>query len=133
VGAVFSFGACAHVQVTHVPPGESVNVALAKKPEVVRLPVAPTAVPHTPVARPAVEPALPADNTVERVAEAYTRGGFCMSAGKDQEAIEAFEEAVKIDPGFGEAWQHLAMLYEKKGESKKALDAFRRAKKPARG
>ena len=29
----------------------------------------------------------------------------------------AFEEAVRIDPAFSEAWQQLAMLYEKKGNS----------------
>jgi hypothetical protein len=79
----------------------------------------------------AVEPPMPADNTVERVGEAYSRGEFCLGAGKVDEAIAAFEEAVKIDPAFTEAWQNLAMLYEKKGNSKKAIEAFRRAKKVA--
>jgi Tfp pilus assembly protein PilF len=65
------------------------------------------------------------------VAEAYSRGEFCLGAGKDDEAITAFEEVVKIDPTFTEAWQHLAMLYEKKGNSKKAMDAFKRSKKVA--
>jgi len=41
-----------------------------------------------------------------------------------REAIAAFQEAVRIDPAFNEAWQKLAILYEKKGDSKKALDAF---------
>jgi Tfp pilus assembly protein PilF len=65
------------------------------------------------------------------VAEAYSRGEFCIGAGKNDEAIAAFEEVVKIDPTFTEAWQQLAMLYEKKGNSKKAMEAFRRSKKIA--
>ena len=68
---------------------------------------------------------------MERVAEAFSRGQFCMQAGKDAEAIAAFEEAVKIDPSFNEAWQHLAILYEKTGQEKKALEAFRHARKVA--
>ena len=42
------------------------------------------------------------------------------------------KKTVKIDPAFTEGWQHLAMLYEKKGDSKKAMEAFRRSKKIAR-
>ncbi len=132
VGVILTFGACSHLQVTHVKPGESVNLALAQKPEVVRMPVAVNLVPGSVGAPSAVEPELPKDNTTERVAEAYSRGEFCMGAGKDKEAIQAFEEAVKIDPTFSEAWQNLALLYEKQGDKKKALSAFRQAKKLAR-
>ena len=81
---------------------------------------------------PAVEPELPKNDNVERVGEAFSRGNFCMQAGSDAEAIAAFEEAVKIDPSFTEAWQNLAVLYEKKADEKKAIEAFRRAKKIAR-
>ncbi len=121
-----ALGAC-----VHTPPGTSVKIALAKRAELVRMPAPPpgsvTAVGHLPV----IEPELPGDSTVERVGEAFSRGQFCMEAGKDAEAISAFEEAVKIDPGFTEAWQHLAILYAKIGDDKKALEAFRRAKKLA--
>ena len=79
---------------------------------------------------PAVEPELP-NNKVERGTEAYTRGQFCMQAGKDEEAITAFEGAAKIDPAFSDGWNNLAMLYEKTGNEKKALEAFRRSKKVA--
>ena len=138
--AGISVGAC-----VHTPPGTSVEVALAKKPELVRLPTPPqpvaTVATGGTVVRdsarsgasmmvPAVEPELP-NNKVERVAEAYTRGQFCMQAGKDEEAITAFEEAVKIDPAFSDGWNNLAMLYEKTGNEKKALEAFRRSKKVA--
>ena len=116
------------IKITHIPPGESLNVALAKKAELVKLPTPPKPAPGSVAA---VEPPLPVNTTVERTGEAYTRGEFFMQTGKTDEAITAFEEAVRIDPGFSEAWQQLAMLYEKKGNSKKAMDAFRRAKKIA--
>lgn len=129
-GVALLLSGCASMKVTHVPPGESLNVALAKKPDLVRLP-APEPSNIAPAAYGAVEPELPGNSVVERVAEAYSRGEFCVSAGKDDEAISAFEEVVKIDPTFTEGWQHLAMLYEKKGNSKKAMEAFRHAKKVA--
>jgi len=129
-GVALFLSGCASMKVTHVPPGESLNVALAKKPDLVRLP-APEPSPLAPASYGAVEPELPGSSTVERVAEAFSRGEFCLSAGKDAEAISAFEEVVKIDPTFTEGWQHLAMLYEKTGDSKKAMQAFRHAKKVA--
>jgi tetratricopeptide (TPR) repeat protein len=121
--------ACANLKITHVPPHQSLNVALARPAELVRPAPAPVLT-HGP-SGPVVEPDLPGNSTVERVAEAYSRGEFCLGVGKDDEAIAAFEEAVKIDPVFTEAWQQLAMLYEKKGEAKKAIEAFRRSKKVA--
>jgi len=131
-----ALGGCSHLKLTHIPPGESMNAALAKKAELVRLPVTTpepgTVAPGGRVAHggvPAVEPELPGTSVDERVAEAYSRGEFCLGAGKEDEAISAFEEAVKIDPAFTQAWHHLAMLYEKQGKSKKALEAFRQAKK----
>lgn len=117
----------------HTPPGTAVKVALAQKPELVRLPGPPPGTPD-PLAvgnLPVIEPELPGTSTVERVGEAFSRGQFCMEAGKDAEAIAAFEEAVKIDPTFTEAWQHLAILYAKLGQEKKSLEAFRHAKKLA--
>lgn len=130
---VFALLAC-----THTPPGTSVQVALAKKAELVRLPGPPPgAAPGSylgsvpPGGLPIIEPELPGSSTVERVGEAFSRGQFCMEAGKDQEAIAAFQDTVKIDPGFTEAWQHLAILYAKVGQEKKSLEAFHRAKKVA--
>ena len=111
----------------HTPPGTSVNVALAKRAGLARLP---GPLPGT-AGLPVIEPELPGNSLVERVGEAFSRGQFCMQAGKDAEAIAAFEEAVKLDPGCTEAWQHLAILYAKTGQEKKALEAFHRAKKLA--
>ena len=124
----------------HTPPGTSVEIALAKKAQLIRLPVMVTSVAPqiaraggsgTPV--PFVEPELPImDDRVEAEAEAFTRGKFAMTDGHDEEAIAAFEETVHIDPTHQEAWQHLAVLYEKAGSGKKAVDAFRRSKDLAR-
>jgi Flp pilus assembly protein TadD len=133
LAAGFAAGGC-----VHTPPGTSVEVALAKKPEVVRLPTPPAlaAAPQAPrsgsaARNPAVEPDLPKQDKTMLVADAFSRGQFCMKAGKDEEAISAFREVVKIDPTFMEGWQNLAMLYEQTGQEDKALEAFRKAKKIA--
>jgi tetratricopeptide (TPR) repeat protein len=130
-GVAMGMAGCSNLKVVHIPPGQSMNEALAKKAELVRMPGPARAAAGTPGHIPAVEPPLPGNSTVERTAEAYSRGEFCLGAGKDEEAIAAFEEVVRIDPAFAEAWQQLAMLYEKKGNAKKAMEAFKRAKKLA--
>jgi len=131
--AALAFGACGHVEVTHVPPGQSMGVALAKKPELVRLPGPPPgAVAPQTTQDPRLNTGMAEGDKLAHVAEAFSRGQFCMNAGKDDEAIAAFQDVVKSDPSFTEAWQYLATLYEKKGDNKKAIEAFRRAKKIAR-
>ncbi len=124
--------------ITHTPPGTSVELALAKKPELVKLPVPvppaqPLATPGAVANVPAVEPPMPEkDLTTEKVAEAYSRGIFCLQAEREDEALASFEEVVKIDPTFTDAWEKIASIYEKRGDSKKALEAFKKAKKLAR-
>ena len=112
------------------------EIALAKKAQLIRVPAAPGAVAlaHTGnVNVPPVEPDLPImEDRIEAEAEAFTRGKFAMTDGKDEEAIAAFEETVHIDPTHQEAWQNLALLYEKTGSGKKAVAAFRRSKDVAR-
>ncbi len=113
---------------THTPPGTSVEVALARRPEVVRYPATPTPV----MVQKASGPTTVQLDRSELVADAYSRGEFCMTAGKDAEAIAAFREAVKIDPSFSDAWGKLAVLYEKTGQDKLALEAFKKSKTIAR-
>jgi len=133
-------GGCAlSKSIVHTPPGTSVEIALAKKAEVVRLPaaVAPAPAAHAgaspAVHVPAVEPPMPEkDALTEMVAEAYSRGVFCLQAERENEALAAFEEVVKIDPTFTDAWEKIATIHEKRGDSKKALEAFKKAKKLAR-
>ncbi len=131
-GIAVTLGACSHVKITHVPPGESLGVALARKADLVRMPAPP---PGAVAQQSATSPnaGMKEGDRISHVADAYSRGEFCMNAGKDDEAIAAFQEVVKIDPTFTDAWARLAALYEKKGDNKKAIDAFRRSKKIAHG
>ena len=117
------------------------EIALAKRPEVVRLASAPAATPATPTVRseprltsyrsvnvPPVEPELPTNDRVEAVAETFTRGKEALEAGKKDEAIKAFQEATNLDPEFSDAWQYLALAYESTGQMEKAKAAYQHAK-----
>lgn len=120
---------CACGSITHTPPGTSVELALARKAELVRPVAAPAPASHSAPNVPAVEPPMPERDVVrEKVGDAYSRGIFCLRAEQDGPAIEAFEEAVKLDPTFTAAWENLAVLYEKVGKPEKALEAFKKAK-----
>lgn len=136
--AALALAGCAHLpQVTHTTPGTSVELALAKQAELVKIAVPPP-VPGGHAAGnggpvPIVEPPMPAKEAlVEKVGEAYSRATFCLQAGNDAEAISAFEEVVRLDPTFTDAWEKLAVLYEKIGDPQKSLDAFKKAKTLAR-
>lgn len=133
---VVSVAAAIAAGCVHTPPGTSVEIALAMKAQLIRLPAAAESlkVAHAGnVQVPPVEPELPLmDDRIEGEAEAFTRGKFAMADGQDVEAIKAFEEAVRIDATRLEAWQNLAMLYEKTGAEKKALAAFRKSKAVAK-
>ena len=52
-----------------------------------------------------------------------------MQAGQNAEAITALEQTVKIDPDFTDAWGKLAILHQKNGDSLKATEAFKKAKR----
>jgi tetratricopeptide (TPR) repeat protein len=120
---------CAYVK--HVPPGQSLNEALAKKAELVSLP-SPTPGPLT--ASVAVEPQpLPPGAggpmpETEKVADSFTLGNLCMQQGHYAEAIAAYEAAVKADPNFADAWNNLAIAYQNVGQDEKAMAAFRKYK-----
>ncbi len=81
---------------------------------------------------PSVEPALPTNDSVTAVAEAYTRGNTALEQGHTADAITAFQQAVQFDPSFSEAWQKLAMAFEKAGKPDKAKEAYRHSKELAR-
>ncbi|MGB8356182.1 MAG: tetratricopeptide repeat protein [Chthoniobacteraceae bacterium] len=111
-----------HVAFAHAPPRTSVNVALAKRAEAV----------PTPTPKPVVAPSpdMPAarESTTESIADYFTLGNLMMQQEKYDDAIKAYESAVKLDPTFSEAWNHLAICYQNTGQSKKAVEAFKKYK-----
>jgi tetratricopeptide (TPR) repeat protein len=135
LAALLLFAGCANI--VHVTPGTSVEIALAKKPELLRMPLPPPGqlVANNPAPRsrhiyiPPVEPMLPTNDRIEAVAELFTDGSDLMEKGKNAEAIAALEKAVESDPGYTEAWQRLGKAYEKVGNAKKAREAFRHAQR----
>ena len=130
--SAIAYAGCA--QIVHVPPGTSVELALARKPEVLKMPEAPAVGQRSQPSRgrrvyaPAVEPNLPTTDSVTAAAEAYTRGRIALTEGRTDDAVTALQQAVQVDPQFTQAWQTLAMAYEKAGNGDKAKEAFRRSK-----
>ena len=116
---------CAYVK--HVPPGQSLNEAMARKAQLVAVPT-PT---PAPLGRSAgalaanTEAPLP---ETEKVADSFTLGNLCMQQGRYGDAIAAYEAAVKADPTFAQAWNNLAIAYEDLGQDDKAMAAFRKYK-----
>ena len=118
--------------VQHVPPGQSVAFAKAKKAELVTLPPAakPSLAPHLGTsADSSAEPSLPTSSSdVEKVADSFNLGNLCLAQGQYEQAIAAYQAALKVNPNFAEAWSRLAVAYQNAGEEKKALEAYRKSK-----
>jgi tetratricopeptide (TPR) repeat protein len=133
VGMSLALGGCSSV--VHTPAHTSVEIALARKAVVTRMPETvhsePRLTSYRAVYVPAVEPALPTNDRIEAVAETFTRGKDALQAGKNDEAIQAFQEATKVDDRFGDAWEYLAHAYEKVGKTQEAKDAFQHYKRLA--
>ena len=79
-------------------------------------------------ARPA-EASHGAGGTAVSAAELFERGNFAMQVGQNAEAIAAFENALRRDPGLTDAWGRLALLHLKEGHSAKSVEAFKNAKR----
>ena len=125
VGLLLAGCAC----VKHVPPGQSLSAAMAKRPELVALPSPPseTVAANEPVRPDQAVEALPVAQT-EKVADSFTLGNLCMQQGRYADAIAAYEEALKEDPSFADAWNNLAIAYQNTGQDEKAMAAFRKYK-----
>ncbi len=141
-GAIALFlTACSGVEFTRVAPGQSARKILAGRnappapvqpgglpsPATPGAPLAGQPLPDLPVGP--VPPLPESNDTANKVADAFTRGSLAMQAGQTKEAISAMEEAIKLDPSFSDAWTKLAMLYQKNGDTHKATEAYKRAKK----
>lgn len=111
---------CHHVAFKHSPPGTSVRVATAKRAEPVATP--------TPKRVTVVERPAGSDTNTENIADYYTLGNLMMQQQKYADAIKAFESALKLDPTFADAWNHLAICYQNSGQPKKAAEAFKKYK-----
>ena len=107
---LMALAGCHHTRIafSHVPPGKSIKVAQAKRAEPV-----PTPTPKrvTVVERPSGQDAM-----TENIADDYTLGNLMMQQQKYPDAIKAFESAVKLDPTFADAWNHLAICYQNVGQ-----------------
>ncbi len=140
----FHLSACSDVKITHVAPGKSARALLAQnqkpqgpasgpdmadlKPRTAAMPgqLPPEALPPLPSG----QVSIPSANGAEGgIADSYSRGTFAMQAGQTAEAITALEKTVKLDPDFTDAWGKLAILYQKNGDSTKATEAFKKAKR----
>jgi tetratricopeptide (TPR) repeat protein len=111
---------CAYIK--HVPPGQSLSEAMAKKATLVAMP----APPPQPAA--AMEPAEPSTLQTEKVADAFTLGNLCLQQGRYSDAIAAYQTALKDDPSFAEAWNNLAIAYQDSGQLDKSMEAFKKYK-----
>ena len=142
--AALGFTACSGVKVTHVAPGKSALAAIKERDQPRQAPADPAMPGGMPVAtnlpgQPPLDtlPPLPAggvnipgaNGAGNAIAESYSRGTFAMQAGQNAEAVAAFEQTVKLDPEFTDAWGKLAILYQKSGNTAKATDAFKKAKR----
>ncbi len=140
----FGLAGCSDVKVTHVAPGKSALAAIKERENAKQAAANPAVPGAMPVAAnapgqlpPEQLPPLPsgdvnvpsANGTGNAIADSYSRGTFAMQAGQNAEAIAAFEQTVKLDPEFTDAWGKLAILYQKNGNSAKATDAFKKAKR----
>jgi len=128
-------------QFTHVKPGESAYLSLAPKPSIVGGTEPLSAVGAGPASRlaggrgPVIElhPPLPSRSGAPGPADIFGTGDFAMQTGQDREAIAAFEDLVRRQPQAGDAWTKLAVLYERVGDTKSAIRAFKEAKKCGSG
>jgi Tetratricopeptide repeat len=142
----FHLSACSDVKITHVPPGKSARAVLAQngkpqgpaagpdmsdlKPRSVAMPGPGQLPPESLPPLPSGQVNIPSANGTEGgIADTYSRGTFAMQAGQNAEAISALEQTVKLDPDFTDAWGKLAILYQKNGDSTKATEAFKKAKR----
>lgn len=111
---------CSDVKFTRVTPGESVEIALAKKASAISTP-APA---HSAIVQGGDLP----DKHLEEINDQLALGNFCLEGGKNDEAINAFEKVIKLDPSNAEAWNKLSTAYQIAGKKEKADEAMKKFK-----
>ena len=58
---------------------------------------------------------------------ALKRGGKCLDNGNREAAVDAFTEAIRIDPNCKKAYLSRGMAYNELGKPRRAIDDFTRA------
>jgi len=111
---------CSGVKFTRVTPGESVEIALAKKATARPTP--------TPAPYAIVQGGEMPGKSLEEIEDSFALGNFCLEGGKNEEAIGAFEKVVKLDPSYAEAWNKLSTAYQNAGKKEKADEAMKKFK-----
>ena len=134
IGLVWVFAGCSSWEFKRVPPGQSLNVAMARKGIAL---YQPTAIAQNsrgqsedPGNFPRLEEAeLPVrSGSVEGTRNFFARGNDYLQAGKVKEAVTAFEKAVQADPAFPDAHYNLAVAYQQSGEEAKSAEEFKKFK-----
>lgn len=75
-----------------------------------------------------VSAGLPEDSGRElRALASVLRGVEHLKTGQDQQAIEAFREALRLKPNFAVAWFELGGTYDIQGQFDKAVEAYQEA------
>ena len=57
----------------------------------------------------------------------YDYGVLLMQHGRDQEAVEAFRQAIHANPAYAEAHNNLGVLLQRQGQISEALEEFKKA------
>ncbi|BCA79144.1 tetratricopeptide repeat protein [Desulfuromonas sp. AOP6] len=57
----------------------------------------------------------------------YALGYIYQGAGRDEDALHSYKEALAAEPSLAEAWNNLGLLYAKRGRRAEAENAFKQA------
>ena len=56
-------------------------------------------------------------------------GLVCITQGNNADAIDAFKQAIKIKPDFGDAWRNLVGAHAVDGDRASAIEALKQLRK----
>lgn len=73
------------------------------------------------------------DSSPLRTIAAFNRGTLLSSLGRDDEARQSYELAIRVQPGFAPAWLNLGHLQERAGRTEQALGCWRQVFEGADG
>jgi len=86
-------------------------------------------VPHTTTVR--TSPLYAAPDQAARVQQLYDRAIRTFADGHEDRALAMMEEALRLDPGFGDAYEAIGVMLGRSGRFHEAIDVFRRLEEVA--